>query len=59
MPALHVVRYTNVLVSGLACPGSVPGRIVTAWRQGSPDVVLSRFILDETVQCCRVCPGST
>ena len=38
---------TNVLVSGLAYPESVPGRIVAAWRQGSLDVVLSRYILDE------------
>ncbi|MCO5118403.1 MAG: putative toxin-antitoxin system toxin component, PIN family [Burkholderiaceae bacterium] len=38
---------TNVLVSGLAYPGSIPGRIVTAWRQGGLDVVLSRYILDE------------
>jgi len=36
-----------VLVSGLAYPGSVPGRIVTTWRQGGLDVVLSRYILDE------------
>ena len=34
MPGLRVVLDTNVLVSGLAYPGSVPGRIVTAWRQG-------------------------
>lgn len=50
MPPLRVVLDTNVLVSGLAYPGSVPGRIVTAWRQGSLDVVLSRYILDEMVR---------
>jgi len=49
MPPLRVVLDTNVLVSGLAYPGSVPGRIVTAWRQGSLDVALSRYILDEMV----------
>lgn len=38
---------TNVLVSGLAYPASVPGRIVGAWRQGALEVVLSRHILDE------------
>lgn len=38
---------TNVLVSGLAYPGSVPGRIVATWRQGGLDVVLSHYILDE------------
>lgn len=47
MPGLRVVLDTNVLVSGLAYPGSVPGRIVSAWRQGALDVALSRYILDE------------
>jgi putative PIN family toxin of toxin-antitoxin system len=47
MPGLRVVLDTKVLVSGLAYPGSVPGRIVTAWRQGGLDVALSRHILDE------------
>jgi uncharacterized protein len=46
MPGLRVVLDTNVLVSGLAYPGSVPGRIVNIWRQGGLDVVLSRYILD-------------
>lgn len=50
MPGLRVVLDTNVLVSGLAYPGSVPGRIVTAWRQGALEVVLSRYILDEMVR---------
>lgn len=47
MPALRVVLDTNVLVSGLAYPGGVPGRIVAAWREGGLEVVLSRYILDE------------
>jgi len=47
VPGLRVVLDTNVLVSGLAYPASVPGKIVGAWRQGAIDVVLSRFILDE------------
>ena len=47
MPGLRVVLDTNVLVSGLAYPGSIPGRIVGVWRQGGLDVVLSRYILDE------------
>ena len=47
MPGLRVVLDTNVLVSGLAHPGSVPGRIVAAWRQSALDVVLSRYLLDE------------
>ena len=50
MPGLRVVLDTNVLVSGLAYPGSVPGRIVMAWRQGGLEVVLSRYILDELVR---------
>ena len=35
------------MVSGLAYPGSIPGRIVGAWRQGALEAVLSRYILDE------------
>ena len=44
---MRVVLDTNVLLSGLAYPGSVPGRIVAAWRNRSLEVVLSHFILDE------------
>ncbi|MBI2398096.1 MAG: putative toxin-antitoxin system toxin component, PIN family [Xanthomonadales bacterium] len=47
MSGMRVVLDTNVLVSGLAYPGSVPGRIVGAWRQGGLVVALSRYILDE------------
>jgi putative PIN family toxin of toxin-antitoxin system len=47
VPTLRVVLDTNVLVSGLAYPGSIPGQIVAAWRQGVLEVVLSRYILDE------------
>jgi uncharacterized protein len=47
---LRVVLDTNVLVSGLAYPESVPGRIVNAWHQGALGVVLSRYILDEMVR---------
>lgn len=50
MAGLRVVLDTNVLVSGLAYPGSIPGRIVNLWRQGGLDVALSRFILDEVVR---------
>jgi putative PIN family toxin of toxin-antitoxin system len=50
MSGLRVVLDTNVLVSGLAYPGSVPGRIVGIWRQGGLDVALSRYILDEMVR---------
>jgi uncharacterized protein len=41
---------TNVLVSALAYPTSIPGRIVDAWRSGKLDVALSRYILDETAR---------
>lgn len=44
---LRVVLDTNVLLSGIAFPGSVPGRILSAWRLGSLDIVLSLFIIDE------------
>lgn len=44
---MRVVLDTNVLLSGLAYPASVPGRVVAAWRSGSLEVVLSHFILDE------------
>ena len=45
--AVRIVLDTNVLVSGLAYPGSVPGRIVAAWRSGVLEVVLSPYLLAE------------
>ena len=50
MARLRVVLDTNVLVSGLAYPLSVPGRIIAVWKSGGIDVVLSRYILDETAR---------
>lgn len=47
MPTLRVVLDTNVLLSGIAYPASVPGKIVGAWKHGALEVVLSGFILDE------------
>lgn len=47
MATLRVVIDTNVLLSGIAYPVSVPGRILGAWRHGSIDVLLSAYILDE------------
>ena len=44
---MRVVLDTNVLLSGIAVPGSVPGRIMSAWRLGSIEVVLSDFIMEE------------
>ena len=50
MAGLRIVLDTNVLVSGLAYPTSVPGRIVGAWRGGRLDMVLSRYILAELLR---------
>jgi putative PIN family toxin of toxin-antitoxin system len=47
MAALRVVLDTNVLLSGIAYPASVPGKILAAWRHGSVEVLLSTYILDE------------
>ena len=47
MPTLRVVLDTNVLLSGLAYPASVPGKIMAAWRHGSVEVLLSVYILEE------------
>jgi putative PIN family toxin of toxin-antitoxin system len=50
MAGLRVVLDTNVLVSALAYPAGNPGRILSAWREGGFDLVLSRYILDEMVR---------
>jgi putative PIN family toxin of toxin-antitoxin system len=50
MAGLRVVLDTNVLMSGLAYPQSIPGRILSVWRRGGLDLVLSRYILDEMVR---------
>ena len=50
MAGPRVVLDTNVLVSGLAYPLGIPGRIVRAWQRGALGVVLSRYILDEMVR---------
>ena len=47
MPALRVLLDTNVLLSGIAYPASVPGKILAAWRHGAIDVLLSDCILEE------------
>lgn len=47
MPASGAVLVTNVPLSGIAYPGSVPGKLIAAWRHGALDVVLSTYILDE------------
>ena len=45
--ALRVVLDTNILLSGIAYPTSIPGKVLTAWRHGSIEVFLSNFILNE------------
>lgn len=47
MSALRVVLDTNVLLSGIAYPASIPGKLLAAWRHGALDVVLSDYILGE------------
>jgi uncharacterized protein len=47
MPQICIVLDTNVLLSGTAYPNSIPGKIVSAWRGGSIEVILSQYILDE------------
>lgn len=47
MATLCVVLDTNVLLSGIAYPASVPGKIMSAWRYGSIEVLLSVYILEE------------
>ena len=47
MTHICIVLDTNVLLSGTAYPNSVPGKIVSAFRSGNLEVVLSRYILDE------------
>lgn len=43
----RVVLDTNVLLSGIAYSASIPGKILAAWRNGSVEVLLSDYILDE------------
>lgn len=47
MPTLRVVLDTNVLLSGIAYPASVPGKIMAAWHHGSVEVLLSAYLLNE------------
>ena len=44
---MKVVPDTNVLVSGLMLPDSVPGRIVAAWRGAQFEWAMSELLLDE------------
>ena len=44
---MRVVIDTNVVLSGLIKPGSVPGQVLRAWRDGSFRLVLSEFLIEE------------
>lgn len=47
MATLKVVLDTNVILSGLAFPGTAPGKIMQVWGLGAIEVFLSDFILEE------------
>ena len=47
MSCLCIVLDTNVLLSGIAYPQTIPGKIVSSWRNGSIDAVLGQNILAE------------
>jgi len=44
---MKVVLDTNVLLSGLMLPDSLPGRIVSAWRNKGFELILSEAMLTE------------
>jgi len=47
MLTLRVVLDTNVLLSGIAYPNSIPGKLLLAWRQGAFALLLAEYILEE------------
>ncbi len=44
---MRVVLDSNVFISGLMLPQSIPGKILTAWSSGQFDLVLSEPMLGE------------
>jgi putative PIN family toxin of toxin-antitoxin system len=44
---VRVVLDTNIWISSLLLPKSIPGRIITAWQHAMFDVVISTPILEE------------
>lgn len=50
---MRIVLDTNVLISGLMLPESVPGRIVRTWRSASLTLVLSEAMLEEIGRVLR------
>jgi putative PIN family toxin of toxin-antitoxin system len=47
---IRLVLDTNVLISGIATPSGIPGRILSLWKDGALEIVLSRYILEETAR---------
>lgn len=47
MATLRVVLDSNVILSGLAYPTGIPGKVVNAWQSGAIDAFLSDYLLDE------------
>jgi putative PIN family toxin of toxin-antitoxin system len=47
---MRVVIDTNVVLSGLIKPDSVPGQVLRAWRDGSFRLVLSEFLIEEIAE---------
>jgi putative PIN family toxin of toxin-antitoxin system len=47
---MEIVLDTIVLISGLAYPNSIPGRIVAAWDLHALSLAMSRFQLDEVAR---------
>ncbi|MBI4664899.1 MAG: putative toxin-antitoxin system toxin component, PIN family [Nitrospinae bacterium] len=50
---MKVVLDTNVLLSGLILPQSIPGQIINAWRKSKFDLVLSEPLLEEIGRALR------
>ena len=44
---MRVVIDTNVVLSGMAYPASVPGRVMQLWQSGALEAVVSEFLLGE------------
>ena len=44
---MRVVIDTNVVLSGVAYPASVPGRVIQLWQSGALEAVVSEFLLGE------------
>ncbi len=47
---MRVVIDTNVVLSGLIKPDSVPGKVLRAWRDGSFRLVLSEFLIEKIAE---------